>query len=128
MIVGGQAVAEFVSDRLGFGLVPPYTAVGIERDGEIVAGVLFNCYEGASVHVTAAGKGWTREFLKAIGSYVYDQLGCARMTMTTESEWVASLACRLGGQREGLLRDHFGPSRNAIIVGILRREWKFGRV
>jgi RimJ/RimL family protein N-acetyltransferase len=125
MIVGDERVAQFVSDRLGFGLCPPYTCMGIERDGEIVGGVLFNCFEGHDLHVSVAGCGWTRAFLKAVGEYVFDQLGCERMTAITADEVTATFAERLGGQYEGTLRSHFGAGRDGIICGILASEYKF---
>lgn len=124
MIVSDERVARFVSARLGFGLCPPYSAMGIERKGEIVGGALFNHFEGADVHVTLAGAGWTRAFLRAVGAYVYGQLGCARMTAVTASDEVAGYAERLGGKIEGRLRSHFGPGRDGIIVGILKDEWR----
>src|SRR3546814_7683930 len=37
-----KLIARFVSDRLGFAVCPPYTTLGIEREGEIVGGVIFN--------------------------------------------------------------------------------------
>ncbi len=128
MIVGGEQVARFVSERLGFGLCPPFTAVGIERDGKIVAGVIFNHFEGADVHFTAAGSGWTRGFLCAIGEYVFGQLGCARMTAITRSDDVATLAGRLGGQIEGRMRNHFGVGQDGLVIGILRHEWRYATV
>ncbi len=125
MIVSDDRVARFVSDAIGFGLCPPFTAMGIERGGAIIGGVVFNCFEGASIHVTAAGKGWSRCFLRAVGDYVFGQLGCERMTITTEQPAVAALAKRLGGEAEGRLRNHFGPGRDASIVGILRADWRY---
>ena len=120
MIVTDERAARFVAERLGFSPCPPFTVMGVDRDGEIIGAVLFNQFEGAGVHVTAAGKGWTLPFMRALGDYVYRQLGCERMTLTTESEDVARYAERLGGRREGLLRSHFGAGRNGIIVGVLR--------
>lgn len=125
MIVTDERVARFVAERLGFPLYPPYTSMGIERDGEIAGGVLFNCFEGADVHVTAAGSGWTPSFMRAVGFYVYEQLCCERMTMTTEQPNVALLALKMGGVVEGRMRHHFGRNRHAIIIGILREEYKY---
>lgn len=99
--------------------------MGIERGGEITAGVIFHCYEGAAVHITVAGKGWTLGFMRAVGRYAYDQLACERMTVTTEQPEVIALAQRLGGQVEGVLRSQFGPGRDATIVGILKAEYRF---
>lgn len=125
MIVSGEHVARFVSDRLGFGLCPPYVAIGIERDGEVIAGCLFNHFEGADIHATVAGRGWTRAFLRAIGNYVFDQLGCERITAVTRCDEVARIAQRLGGQVEGRMRSHFGAGHDGIVLGILRDEWRY---
>jgi RimJ/RimL family protein N-acetyltransferase len=125
MIVADDRCAQFVSERLGFGLCPPFTAMGIERDGEIIGGVVFNHFEGADLHVTVAGRGWTKDFLKAVGTYVFDQLGCERMTAITADEITATFAERLGGQYEGCLRNHFGPGKNGLVAGILREEWRY---
>lgn len=125
MIVADERVARFVSEKLGYGLCPPFTAVGIERDGEIVAGAVFNHYEGADVHVTVAGKGWTKGFLRAVGTYVFDQLGCERMTAITGCEDVAMFARRLGGRVEGRLRSHFGAGHDGIVLGVLREEYRY---
>lgn len=126
MIVTGDAVARFVSDRLGFGLCPPYTAIGIESGGEILGGVLFNCFEGADVHVSIAGTGWTPGFMRAVGHYVFSQLDCERMTAITEQPAVIAIAKRMGGEVEGNMRNHFGYGRDATVIGILRGDWKYG--
>ena len=128
MIVSDERVARFVSERLGVSFCPPFVAMGIERDGAIVGGVLFNQFEGANIHVSVAGSGWTLPFLRAVGAYVFDQLGCLRMTLTTEHEAVADYALRLGGAVEGRMRDYFGEGRDGVIVGVLRKDWKFGRL
>lgn len=123
MIVSGEDVARFISNGLGFGLCPPYVAIGTERDGEIVNGVIINHYEGADCHLTAYGTGWTRTFLREIGSYIFDNLGCERFTMITRDRKVAGYALRLGGQIEGELRNHFGNGVNGIIIGVLREDY-----
>lgn len=123
--VGDDRVARFVGERVGSIIVPPFTAMGIERDGEIIAGVVFNHYEGTDVHFTAAGHGWTRGFLHEVGRYVFDTLGCIRMTAITEQPQVVRLAQRLGGEVEGLMRDHFGPGRHAFVVGILKADYRY---
>lgn len=125
MIVTDNRVAAFIADGLKYPLCPPYSFMGWERDGKIVGAVLFNCFEGPNVHVGAVGTGWTLGFLKAVGDYVYRQLGCLRMTLTTESETVAGYAERLGGKREGVLRSHFGPGRDGIVLGILKNEYLY---
>jgi RimJ/RimL family protein N-acetyltransferase len=125
VIVTDDRVPRFVGARIGAIIYPPFTAIGIERDGEIIAGAVFNCFTGHDVEITVAGKGWTRAFFKAVGRYVFEQLQCGRFQFTTMDENTARLAERLGGQREGLLRDKFGPGRHGIVIGVLKREYPF---
>lgn len=125
MIVTDERVSAFIAERLGYSPCPPFTVMGIERNGGIVGACLFNCFEGADVHVSAAGIGWTLPFMRALGDYVYRQLGCERMTLTTADESVARYAERLGGKREGLLRSHFGKGRDGIVIGVLRDEYLY---
>lgn len=124
-IVDDARVARFVGERVGATVYPPFTAMGIERDGEVVGGVVFNCFTRNDVHVTIAGHGWTKGFLADVGHYVFDSLKCVRMTAITEQPAVVRIAERLGGEVEGLMRNHFGPDRDAYVVGILREDWKF---
>lgn len=123
MIVADDRVALFVAKTTGTQIVPPYSVMGIDRAGEIVGGVVFNHFTGCDLHVTVAGHGWTRGFLAEVGHYVFNRLGCLRMTIITEQPKVIRLAERLGGQVEGLMRDHFGPNRPAFVVGILKDDY-----
>lgn len=125
MIVTDDRIAKFVSEQIGVSIVPPFASMGIERDGEIKAGVIFNHFEGSDVHVTVAGHGWTRGFFAEVGHYVFDTLQCVRMTAVTEQPQIVRIAERLGGQVEGRLRNHFGEGRDAYLVGVLKGEYRF---
>lgn len=125
MIVCDDRVIRFVSEVIGIGFCPPFVAMGTEKNGTIINGVIFNVIENHDVHVSIAGHGWTRGFLADVGHYVFDTLGCIRMTAITEDPAVVRLAERLGGSVEGALRNHFGVDRPGYIVGILRDEYRF---
>ena len=127
MIITGGRVIEYVSSKIGRDIIPPCTAIGREKDGLIVAGVVFNIYTGPDIEITVASEPnqITRGLLQACGRYVFDQLGCLRASITTEQHDVINLALRLGAQTEGLKRDAFGIGRNATILGILKEDWKF---
>lgn len=125
MTVDDNRVLAFVSERCGVNFLPPVTCMGVERNGEIVGGVVFNFFESADVHISVAGTGWTRGFLAEVGHYVFDILKSERMTALTEQPAVVRLAERLGGQVEGLMRNHYGKDRDAFVVGILKDDWKY---
>lgn len=125
MIVTDNRVAAFVSEKLNASFCPPFTCLGIESDGEIIAGVIFNVFEGSDVHATAAGSRWSKEFMYALGEYVFDQLKCLRMTMVVSERRVGKLAEKLGAKREGVLRNHFGVGKDGILYGCLKDEYKY---
>lgn len=126
MIVTDERVARYVGKRCNTIIYPPFTCMGIERDGEIVAGCVFNCFTGNDVAVTVAGKrgAFTRQFIKAVGQYVFKGMGCLRLSITTEQPLVIDIATRLGAIVEGRKRNHFGKGRDGFILGILREDWK----
>lgn len=120
-------VVQFVENATGVTFVPPYTAMGVEIDGVVTGGVVFNVFEGADCHISVASskQSWSKGFLADMGDYLFRQLALERVTVVTEQEQVVSIACRLGGQVEGVLRNHFGAGRDGTVVGILRNEWRF---
>lgn len=126
MIVTGLPVIEYVSGKIGRDIIPPCTAIGRVRDGEIVAGVVFNVFSWPDIEVTVAAEpgGLTRGLIAACGRYVFEQLGCLRASITTEQPYVIDLATRLGAQTEGRKRNAFGLGRDATILGILKEDWK----
>lgn len=83
MIVCGQKelVGTWVGARIG-NAQPwhDYEAIGLERDGELVGGVVIDNYiVGArcSVHCAGVGRRWlNREFLGVVFDYVFRQLDC----------------------------------------------------
>jgi len=125
LIVTDERVARFVGGKCSTIIYPPFTAMGVERNGEIIAGVVFNCYTGNDIAVTVAGGPFTRGFIAAVGQYVFEQIGCLRMSITTEQPSVIEIAHRLGAQTEGLKRNHFGKGRDGTVLGLLREDWNY---
>jgi hypothetical protein len=125
LIVTDERVARYVGERCGAIIYPPFTCMGVERNCEITAGVVFNCFTGNDVSVTVAGERFTRGFICAVGRYVFTQMGCLRMSITTEQPKVIEIAQRLGAKVEGLKRNHFGKGRDGTILGILHEDWEY---
>lgn len=127
MIVTDNRVALYVGHRNGQVVIPPFTAMGVERHGDIVAGAIFRNFIGPDCDVLVVGNvdAFSPTFVRSIGRYVFGQLGCCRLSMTTDQPRVVELALRLGAKVEGLKRDGFGPGRDATLLGVLRSDWKF---
>ncbi|MFT8541429.1 GNAT family N-acetyltransferase [Acetobacter sp.] len=115
----------FLKDRLGVTFFPPFTVMGLEKDGQIIAAMLFNVYTGPDIHVTIAGSGWTRRLLREMGQYLFDILQVERFTAVTEKQNVIDFVERVGGKREGVLRNHFGRDRDGVIIGVLADEYRY---
>jgi hypothetical protein len=126
MIVSDERVAHFVGDCVGTVIQPPYTCLGIEQGGNIVTGIVFNCWTGNDIELTVASTSGhlPRRLLRRAAAYVFGELGCSRVSFTTENPAVVEMAKRLSAQPEGRKRHLFGPGRDGVILGILREEWK----
>lgn len=124
MIVSDERVAQYVGSKVGETFQPPYTCLGVEAGGVITAGIVFNVWTGPDVQLTiAAERHLPRRFLRRVAHYVTKELGCIRATMLTEQARVVDLVKRMGGVPEGRLRNHFGPGRDAVVLGILQEDW-----
>lgn len=79
-----QRVSEFVSRILGIEGWSNCRAIGLEKDGELIAGVVYDYYTGTNIcmHIAALpGRRWlNREFLWFMFHYPFVQLGVKRLT------------------------------------------------
>lgn len=86
-----------------------YAAIGRIKDGQIVAGVLYEDYNGANVfcHIAAEGSWANKEFLWLIFDYPFNQLGVKRITTTVKPLNTVSQAftAKLGFDVEAKLKD-----------------------
>lgn len=130
-IEAGDAAVEWVAARLGVSFPRGSTALALARGGEIVGGAVFCGFTGRDIEASVAASrtlAWPRGFLARVGAYVFDELGCARMTVLTRAtnRAVIRIAPRLGAVREGLKRDYFEDGADAVVFGILKGDWPHG--
>lgn len=125
----GAEVIGWMNERLGVAFAPPAAALGVRRAGRIVGGVVVNNYNRINCDVSVAGepRAWSPAFMRALAVWIWRELGAARVTMLTENPVVERLAVRMGAQREGTLRNWFGPGRDAAVFGLLREDWRLTR-
>lgn len=127
-----QRICKWVGDRVdetnfGGGAV----GIGLEENGELISGVVFNMYSGPSIsmHVAAVpGKRWmTREYLWRCFAYPFIQLNCHRVTglVRVDNLEAQRFDEHLGFKKEGLLRRACTDGTDMILYGMLRDECRF---
>lgn len=126
-----ERIMQFVAERTDEKEYRDYTALGLERDGELVAGVLFTNYTRAAIlmHVASDGsRSWmTPGFLCASFRYPFIQLGCRRVTGLVRADNTAAQRFdeHLGFRREGILREGTTDGCDLILYGMLKSECRF---
>ncbi|MEN6526405.1 MAG: GNAT family protein, partial [Candidatus Polarisedimenticolia bacterium] len=106
-----------------------YTTIGLERNGELVGGVVFECFTGtnANIHVAGSGSYWmTRVFLFAVFGYAFNQLKLKRLTGYVEAANTRALGFnrKLGFTQEAVLKDAV-PSGDVMIMCMRREDCRF---
>lgn len=128
-----ELIAAFVSVRQGLKPDAPwgsFTALGLIRGERLVAGVIYNNFEGANacMHVGAEdGAMWlTPEFLHAAFDYPFNQLGKRRVTALTrkKNKRVRHFVENLGFKYEGTL-PHYYQDDDMCVYGLLRANCRF---
>ena len=117
----------FVSERVPVPVVAGMKGLGLERDGELVAGVLYEGYNGVNVwmHVAAvSGRRWlNREYLRYCFYYPFVELGCKRVSGYVEdsNEAAKRFDEHLGFTREAVLRGAAADGGDVILY-VMRKE------
>jgi RimJ/RimL family protein N-acetyltransferase len=107
-----------------------YECLGLERDGELVAVVVYNFYTGNDIAMHIASDGSRRwlckSFLHAGFHYPFVKLGVRRVTgyVPANNEIALKFDTHLGFRYEGTLRDAL-PDCDVHILGMLRRECRW---
>ena len=101
-------------------------AIGLERDGELIGGVIFTGYSKHNIFMHVAGTegvNWvTKAYLKATFQYPFKQLNCNRVT-----GWVDA-----SNHKARRFDEHLGFKKEAVLEGaaqdggdvIIYRMWK----
>ena len=127
MVVIGPGVVQYV-ERVN-GRKDPYSGypvgIGIEKDGQLVGGIVFHEFNGANVYIHVASdfpKKWvTREWLHVIFSYAFDQMKVNRVTgIVPESNQTAlNFDLATGFEIESRLKDAH-PKGDMLIIKMTR--------
>ena len=105
--------------------------LGLEEDGELIAGVVFENYTGSSItiHVAAVeGKRWlNKDFLFRVFAYPFLQLECNRLTglVRADNQTAQKFDEHLGFVKEGVMRKGATDGTDYIIYGMLKEECRW---
>jgi RimJ/RimL family protein N-acetyltransferase len=126
-----QRVAKWVGARVDEPNFGDCVGIGLEENGELIAGVVYNIFSGPSIcaHIAAMpGKRWmTRDFLWRIHAYPFLQLKCNRITALVRQDNLVSqhFVEHLGFRYEGVMRQACTDGQNMFIYGMLRKECRW---
>ena len=102
--------------------------IGVERDGELIGAVMYDEYNGNNIWMHVAGTDgvrWaTKDFLRAVFRYPFEQLGVKRITGWVEASNAKArrLDENLGFKQEAVLS---GAARDGgdVIIYCMKREY-----
>lgn len=126
-----EQVMRFVADRVGEPEFYRYSAIGLERDGKLVAGVVYEQHTGPNVMMHVASDGsryWmTPAYMAACFRYPFLQLGVNRVTGLVRSDNADAQRFdeALGFRIEGVLREAASDGSDMILYGMLKRECRY---
>jgi hypothetical protein len=116
----------YCSQYIPIPVVSGMKGLGLERDGEMIAGVIYEGFNGTNVwmHVaTTPGKKWTMEYLRYCFYYPFEELGCKRVSGYVEASNEAARRFdeHLGFQQEAVLKGA-ATDGGDVILYVMRRE------
>lgn len=124
-------IGDFVSGKVGMEGWSNFRAIGLEKDGELIAGVVYDNYNKATIfmHIAAKpGRKWlTRNFLWFMWYYPFVQLGVKRVTgiIPLSNKDSINFANGLKGARlEALLKDAH-PDGDMAIYCMFKQDCKY---
>jgi RimJ/RimL family protein N-acetyltransferase len=126
-----EEVARFVADRIGvadletFGA---YQAIGVEQGGKIVTGFVLCDFNGVNAWVhLATDIPLTRYFLAVGFDYIFNKLGCQRLSGWVEAsnQEALRLDLHLGYTLEATLQGAARDGGDVHIVRMFRDECRF---
>lgn len=134
MIVhGDDTLVQWVVDRIPHveAFAEPYTAVGVVRDGEVLAGAIYNNFYPPDIHVGFASSSprWaTKETIRVLLGWPFDA-GCERITVLVKKsdQKTRRFVERLGFKMEGVHPKAFSGGSTGLSYGlyhdVYKRKW-----
>ena len=124
----GQSLAAWYMEKSGIQFYTVYTATGfLDSNGNIKAVAIFTDFTKANIELHGVGPGaFTRSNIKSVLDYVFNQLGCVRLTtkLVRSNKKIAKVLSKLGFEYECTLKSYYGlhPSQDALVFRMFRQQ------
>jgi RimJ/RimL family protein N-acetyltransferase len=110
-----------------------YQAIAMERNGEIIAGAVYNHYNRVDIQIHIAFRdrhSLTRQCVRAAFGYPFNQLKCQRITAEIDAANTASrrFTEHIGFRYEGRRRRALPNGGDLVIYGLLVEECPWVRI
>lgn len=121
----------WAEQRIGEKFRSDARAIGQERDGQIVAAVVYDNFSNVdcNMHIASDGSGkWlTRELLVRAFAFPFIQCGFRRVTGLVPADNAEALKfdLHLGFEIEGRCREAMPDGSDVIVLGMLRRNCRY---
>ena len=131
LVLDPARVFAFVSERVALQPIGGAKGIGLERDGEMIAGVIFEGYTGHNIwmHVAAEpGSHWlTRDFLRAVFTYPFVQLGVDRVSGHVDASNAEARRFdeHLGFQPEATLKGAARDGGDVILYVMWKKDCRY---
>lgn len=133
IVLNTARVFAFVSERVPLQPVGGMQGIGFERDGELIAGVLYEGYNPHNVwmHVAAKpGSLWAkRKFLDFVFAYPFRQLGVDRVSgyVNASNQEARRLDEHLGFKQEATLSGAAPDGGDVVIYVMWKKDCRYGQ-
>lgn len=129
-LITGPMAGTWVAAQINGSYIPGASqAIGLERDGSMVAGVLYEHWNGRSIvaHIAVSGR-MNPAFLAAIFDYPFNVCGVQKVICPIPSDNARSikLASNMGFREEARISDA-APTGDIILYTITKADCRFLR-
>lgn len=130
IVVNYPGLGDWVAKQTGGEFSGLGATFGYVRNGELQAGILYDNYNGANIHVAVAavpgGKWMTKEFLRVAFDYPFRQLNVRRITALIAESNAPSIRFteHMGFTREATLVDAH-PTGNLLIYAMRKEDCRW---
>lgn len=128
-VVQDDLIADYLEKKLNVKFSKPYHAIGfLTDDGRLLSAFLFNDFNGSNIEMTIAAEkgGVTRAVLREVSNYVFNQLGCKRLSakIKRSNKRALKAAYRFGFKYEGISK-HYFPDADGVRFFMLAQDCKW---